>query len=99
MAIQVKQIRTLTRREVRGMLNLLPTNDTELLEIMLGILTDIATSYFEVNLQKATDYLLDIADGYETQDKDTDKYIRAKRYFVKHNLWVRIEEDMDNLYN
>lgn len=97
MAIQVKQIRTLTRREVRGMLNLLPTNDTELLELMLGILTDIATSYPEVNLQKATEYLLDIAEGYDTQDKGTAKYLRAKRYFVKHNLWVRISEDMDNL--
>lgn len=96
---KVKQKRALTRTEVSYMLGWLPTNDTELLEIMLGVLMEIVDDYPDVNLKKATEYLNDIAEGYSTGDKDTDRYIRAKKYFIKHNLWIRISEDMDDLYS
>lgn len=96
---KVKQKRALTRAEVSYMLNLLPTADKELLELMLGVLMEIVDDYPDVNLKKATEYLLYVAEGYESVDKDTDRYIRAKKYFIKHNLWIRISEDMDDLYS
>ena len=90
--------RNLTRKEVSGMLGHLPTNDTELLEVMLDVLMRAADDYPDINLEKLTDAMLDLAEGYETDDKDTSAFIKAKKYIQKTKLGFYILESMEALY-
>ncbi len=91
--------RALTRKEVSGMLGHLPTNDTPLLEIMLDILMRAADDYPEINLEKLTDAMLDLDEGFNSGDEDTDRFIKAKRYVQKTKLGFYILESLEELYH
>lgn len=80
------------------MLGHLPTNDTELLEVMLDVLMRAADDYPDINLEKLTDAMLDLAEGYETDDRDTDAFIKAKKYIQKTKLGFYILESLEALY-
>ena len=91
--------RVLTRKEVSGMLGHLPTNDTDLLELMLDVLMQAADDYPEINLAKLTDAMLDLAEGYETGDDGTTAFVKAKKYIQKTKLGYYIIDSMEELYN
>ena len=91
--------RALTRKEVSGMLGHLPTNDTELLEVMLDVLMRAADEYPEINLEKLTDAMIDLDEGFNNGDKDTDRFIKAKRYVQRTKLGFYILESLEELYS
>ena len=93
-----KQTRDLTRKEVDTMLGHLPTNDTDLLELMLDVLMRATTDYPEINLGKLTDALLDLNEGFETGDKNTTAFMKAQRFVQKTKLGYYILDSFSELY-
>lgn len=91
--------RELTRKEVSGMLGHLPTNDTELLEVMLDVLMRAADDYPEINLAKLTDAMLDLDEGFNSGDENTDRFVKAKRYVQKTKLGFYILDSLSELYH
>ena len=92
-----KAKRVLTRKEVSDMLGILPTNDTDLLEVILDVLMRATDKHPEINLAKLTNAMLELYDGYITGDKSTDRFIKAKRYIQKTALGSYILESIEDL--
>lgn len=92
--------RILTRKEVSLMLQQIPTNDTELLELMLDILIYAVEDFPQVNLSKLTSALMDLDEGFSTNDKDTDAFIKSKKYIKRCSLklWDYVQTQFQNMY-
>lgn len=92
-----KAKRVLTRKEVSDMLGILPTNNTDLLEVILDVLMRATDKYPEINLAKLTNAMLELYDGYYTGEQSTDSFIKAKRYIQKTALGSYIVESIEDL--